>query len=63
MSLEERSPVEQMLEALLPVLARNAIVAIASNRQQKVMHPAYQKRDQWKVGKRRVVFLTPKDEG
>ena len=54
----ERSPAEQMLEILLPILSRPAIVAVASNRKQPVKHPSYTREEQWKVGRRRVVFLT-----
>lgn len=54
----KNSPAEKMLETLLSVLPRDAVVAVASDRQQKVRHPAYIKRSHLKVGKRRVVFLT-----
>ena len=54
----EHSPAAQMLETLLPLLSRHAVVAVASNRKQQVQHPSYSRVEQWKVGKRRVSFLT-----
>jgi hypothetical protein len=53
------SPVHQMLEALLPVLSSKAVVAIASDKRQKVSHEGYQRIERFQVGKRQVVLLTP----
>jgi 23S rRNA G2445 N2-methylase RlmL len=55
----ERCPAEQMLETLLPFLSRHAVVAVASNRKQKAQHSSYVRKEMMKVGKRRVVFLSP----
>ncbi len=54
-----RAPVQQMLEALLPVLSNKAVVAIASDKQQKVAHAAYRRLEHFKLGKRQVVLLSP----
>jgi hypothetical protein len=55
----EADPVTQMLEALRPVLSAQAVVAIATDKQQKAAHPAYARCDRFQVGKRRIVFLRP----
>ncbi len=53
------NPLQVMLEALLPVLATGAVVAVASSKQGPVSHPAYQQAGKLKLGKRQVVFLRP----
>ena len=50
-------PLWHMLEALRPVLAPGAVVAIASDKGQKAAHEAYQRVDRFQIGKRRIVLL------
>jgi hypothetical protein len=52
-------PTSAMLDALLPVLPEGAVVAITSDKSQKVSHSAYRRVVHFQIGKRRVVFLTP----
>jgi len=52
-------PVHAMLNGLMNVLSKSSIVAITSNKQQKVLHDKYQRIEQFQVGKRRVVILKP----
>ncbi len=56
---EETYPIQAMLEVLMGVLSRASIVAIASDKQQKVSHDRYQRVEQFQIGKRRVVILKP----
>ena len=53
------SPAWQMLEALLPVLSLRSVVAIASDKRQKISHEKYRRLERFQVGKRRVVLLQP----
>lgn len=53
------TPTTALLDALLPLLAPTAIVAIAANRQQRSAHPAYRRAHHWQLGKRHITFLTP----
>jgi hypothetical protein len=48
-----------MLDVLRNVLSRSSLVAIASDKQQKVSHENYQQIEQFQIGKRRVVILKP----
>jgi 16S rRNA G966 N2-methylase RsmD len=52
-----RNPSEAMLEALLGVVSPSGIVAIASDKQQKVTHERYQRIEHFQIGKRRVLIL------
>jgi tRNA G10 N-methylase Trm11 len=52
-------PLRLMLEALLSIASPSSILAIASDKQQKVFHEGYQRIEQFQVGKRRVVILKP----
>jgi len=52
-------PLWLLLEALNPVLAPTAVVAIASDRAQRPRHEAYLRRDWFQVGKRRIELLSP----
>jgi hypothetical protein len=51
------SPAWSLLEALRPVLASPAVVAIAADKAQKLAHPAYQRIERFQVGKRQVSLL------
>jgi 23S rRNA (guanine2535-N1)-methyltransferase len=53
------TPVQQMLEALRPVLTESGVVAVAADRQQKIQHEAYRRVERFQVGKRQVVLLRP----
>jgi 23S rRNA (guanine2535-N1)-methyltransferase len=53
------NPAHAMLEALRKVLAPHTIVAVASDRQQKIAHEGYQRLEKIQVGKRQVVILRP----
>lgn len=50
-------PVRAMLEGLLTLLSPVSVVAIASDKAQKVTHEAYQRIEHFQIGKRRVVIL------
>ena len=52
-------PIEAMLDVLRKVLSRSSLVAITSDKRQKVSHEKYQRIEQFKIGKRRVVILKP----
>lgn len=53
------SPLSSMLDALLEIVSPSSILAIASDKQQKISHERYQRIEQFQVGKRRVVILKP----
>ncbi len=53
-------PLWQMLEALRPVLAAGAVVAVASDKAQTPAHAAYRRADRFQIGKRRIVLLKRK---
>jgi 23S rRNA (guanine2535-N1)-methyltransferase len=54
------TPLHLMLGTLLELLSPSCIVAIASDKQQKVLHEDYQRLEQFQIGKRRIVFLKPR---
>ncbi len=56
---ESSNPLWSMLNALLGVLSSLSLVAIVSDKQQKVAHESYQRVEQFQIGKRRVVILKP----
>ncbi len=58
----DSNPIGAMLDALLGILSPTSIVAIASDKQQKVAHERYQRLDHFQIGKRRVVILKPKEK-
>lgn len=53
------SPLKSMLDALQDVVSPSSILAIASDKQQKVSHESYQRIEHFQVGKRKVVILKP----
>jgi tRNA G10 N-methylase Trm11 len=53
------NPLNSLLEALRGTLSSSAIVAIASDKQQKVSHDSYERIERFQVGKRRIVVLRP----
>ena len=54
------NPLWSMLNTLIDILSPSSIVAIVSDKQQKVLHENYQRIEHFQVGKRRVVILKPK---
>ena len=52
-------PIWLMLNALIEILSPSIIVSIVSDKKQKVAHKAYQRVEQFQIGKRRVVILKP----
>lgn len=52
-------PIWLMLNALIEILSPSSIVAIVSDKKQKVAHKNYQRVEQFQIGKRRVVILKP----
>lgn len=53
----EKSLVEPMLAALLPVLSPETVVAIIANKAQKFVHENYRRVGRFQIGKRRVTLL------
>ena len=53
------SPTCAMLEALLEFLSPQSIVAIASDKSQKIAHEKYTRLEKFQLGKRQVSFLRP----
>ena len=51
------SPTQAMLTALMPLLSPVSVVAIASDKQQKITHAHYQRVEHFQLGKRRMVIL------
>lgn len=58
-STELSNPIELMLNALLGILSASSIVAIVSDKRQKVSPERYQRVEKFQVGKRQVVILKP----
>jgi 16S rRNA G966 N2-methylase RsmD len=52
-------PAGAMLNALLEFLSPESIVAVASDKAQKISHDGYQRLEDFQVGKRQVVILQP----
>lgn len=53
----EGDAINQMMAALLPVLSRNAVIAITADKKQKIRREGYQRLERFQVGKRRVEIL------
>lgn len=58
-SEELSNPLWSMLDALTEILSPSGIVAITSDKKQKVSHDRYQRLEKFQVGKRQVVILKP----
>jgi 23S rRNA (guanine2535-N1)-methyltransferase len=58
-SSEGIDPIEAILDVLRNVLSRSSLVAITSDKRQKVSHEKYQRIEHFQIGKRRVVILKP----
>ncbi|MBL8077318.1 MAG: methyltransferase domain-containing protein [Anaerolineales bacterium] len=52
-------PAQSMLNALKGFLSSHSVVAIVSDKRQKVLHEGYQRIEHFQIGKRRVVILKP----
>lgn len=53
------SPLWSMMDALTETLSSASIVAVASDKGQKVSHERYQRIEHFQIGKRRVAILRP----
>ena len=58
-SIETRTPIWSMLNTLTTVLSPSSIVAIVSDKEQKIAHENYQRIKQFQIGKRRIHILKP----
>lgn len=58
-SNELLNPIWSMLNALTSIISSESIVAIVSDKKQKVSHESFQRIEQFQIGKRRVVILRP----
>lgn len=58
-SAESVDPIGSMLSALTGILSPSSILAIVSDKQQRVAHESFQRVEQFQVGKRRVAILKP----
>jgi 23S rRNA (guanine2535-N1)-methyltransferase len=56
---ETAKPVWSMLNSLMTVLSPTSIVAIVSDKEQKIAHENYQRVKQFQIGKRRAHILKP----
>jgi 23S rRNA (guanine2535-N1)-methyltransferase len=56
---ELSNPLTSMLEATLDILSPSSILAVASDKGQKVSHERFQRIEHFQVGKRRVMLLKP----
>lgn len=56
---ETSEPLALMLTALLNILSPASLVAIISDKGQKVLQTGYQRLDHFQVGKRRIMILKP----
>jgi 23S rRNA (guanine2535-N1)-methyltransferase len=56
---EPSKPLHVMLDSLFGILSTSGVIAIASDKKQKVTHEGYQRLEQFQIGKRRVVILKP----
>lgn len=55
----EKDPVWSMLNSLVDILSAASIVAIVSDKHQKVSHKNFDRVDHFQIGKRKVVILKP----
>lgn len=56
---EAADPVVRLLDALLPLLAPHAVVAIAAPKTGKIRHERYRRLERFQLGKRQIVILQP----
>ncbi len=55
----EINPAQEFLNKIKDRLKKNAVVAIVFNKQQKVLHDGFNKVKGFKVGKRKIIILSP----
>ena len=53
------NPLWSMLNKLISILSPSSIVAVVSDKQQKVSHPGFQRIEHFQTGKRRIIILKP----
>jgi len=56
---DDRTPIERLLESLLGALSAQSLVAVTADKNQKIIHPAYERLEIFKLGKRQVAILRP----
>ena len=56
-SPDDLTPGWQLLEALREIVTPTSILAVTTNKQQKINHEAYQRLEQFQLGKRRTLFF------
>ncbi len=56
---DNHAPAWRMLDALLPALPGDSIVAVAADKSQKIAHEGYRRLDRFQIGKRRISLLAP----
>lgn len=54
----EINPVQKFLDNIKDILSPKSIVVISSNKKQELPHTGYEKVGAFKVGKRKIIFLT-----
>lgn len=57
------NPIWSMLDTLTQILSSSSVVAIASDKGQKIAHESYQRVKQFQIGKRRIQILKPIQNG
>lgn len=55
----EINPAQQFLNKIKDRLKKNSVIAIVYNKQQKVIHDGFNKVKGFKVGKRKIIILSP----
>ncbi len=56
---DHHPPAERLLESLLGVLPSRSLAAVVADKSQKIVHPAYERLEKFKVGKRQVAIMKP----
>jgi len=54
---QDPAPALRMLDALHSLLPAHCLLAVASDKQQKIVHPRYRRMDKFQIGKRQVTIL------
>lgn len=55
----QQTPMDRLLESILPILSSDTFVAIACDKQQKARHERYRQAERFRIGKRQVFVLQP----
>ena len=56
------NPGWQLLEALRAIVISTTVIAVTTNKQQQLAHDAYQRIEQWHIGKRKTLFFRLKQQ-